>query len=82
MVGNAMEQLTEAQSILGLEEQTIQRMQDRLEVEQTLVSTQIVKLVEADPYDATLRLDVLRNQLEATFAVTSSLGKLSLANYL
>ncbi|MFV3126439.1 flagellin [Niveispirillum sp. KHB5.9] len=82
MVGNAMEQLTETQSILGLEEQTIGRMQDRLEVEQTLVSTQIVKLEEADPYDATLRLDVLRNQLEATFAVTSSLGKLSLANYL
>lgn len=82
MINSATAQLTETQSILGLEQQTIQRTQDRLEVEQTLVATQIVKLEEADPYEATLRLDVLRNQLEATFAVTSSLGKLSLANYL
>lgn len=82
LINGASEQLTETQSILGLEEQTIQRTADRLEVEQTLVSTQIVKLEEADPYDATLRLDVLRNQLEATFAVTSNLGKLSLVNYL
>ncbi|MFV3076850.1 flagellin [Niveispirillum fermenti] len=82
LINSATQQLTETQSILGLEEQTITRTQDRLAVEQTLVSTQIVRLEEADPYEATLRLDVLRNQLEATFAVTSNLGRLSLVNYL
>lgn len=80
---NAGEQgMIETQSVLGLDEERITTNQSRLEVEKTLVSKQIIKLEEADPYESTLRIDVLKTQLEATFSLTANLSKLSLTNYI
>lgn len=70
------------QGILGQSEQTVKAAQDRLAVQDTLVSKQIVKMEEADIYTTSLRLDTLKTQLEATFKVTASLQGLSLINYL
>lgn len=82
LISSSTAQMTETQSKLGLEEQQVELTQSRLDVQKTLVNGQIVVLEEADPYEATLRLDVLKNQLEATFAMTASIGRLSLVNYL
>ncbi|MQP64692.1 hypothetical protein GE253_04955 [Niveispirillum sp. SYP-B3756] len=82
LINSGLEKLTQTQSLLGLNEQTVSTTQENLRVQKGLVNNQIVKLEEADPYESSLRLTVLKTQLEATFSVTASLGKLSLMNYL
>lgn len=82
LINSGLEKLTQSQSLLGLNEQTVARTQDNMKVQKGLVNNQIVKLEEADPYESSLRLDVLKTQLESTFSVTASLGKMSLINYL
>lgn len=82
MVTSAMDRIVETQGILGLEEETVARTGDRLDIQSTLISTQIVRLEEADPYQTSLRLNTLQTQLEATFAITAKVGRLSLVDYL
>lgn len=78
----ALDQLVEMQGVLGLEEEAVDRAERQYEVQKTLVSTQIVRLEEADPQETALRLNTLQTQLEASFAVTSRISTLSLVNFL
>jgi len=74
--------LVAAQGSLGLQQEALDKADQRYHIEHSLISTRIVKLEEAEPYETALRLNTLQSQLEATFSMTSRLSRLSLVNFL
>lgn len=66
----------------GVNQAALVSHQERLDTARTLYNTQIVELEGRDPYEASLRLSALEQQMEATFAVTARLADLSLLTYL
>ena len=79
---SALDQLVEKQGVLGLEEEAVDRAGRQFDTQSTLISSQIVNLEEADPYETSLRLNTLQTQLEASFSVTSRISQLSLVNFM
>ncbi|WGF87629.1 flagellin [Marinivivus vitaminiproducens] len=66
----------------GRNQATVANGRERLEDARALYNNQIVELEGRDPYEASLRLTALEQQMEATFAVTARLADLSLLRYL
>ncbi|MFC7335260.1 flagellin [Rhodocista pekingensis] len=82
LITQATDELIDTQGILGLQEELLKRADERHEVEDGLLSKQITQMEMADPYETGLRLNTLETQLEATFAMTSRISKLSLIDFL
>ncbi|MFM2045921.1 MAG: putative flagellar hook-associated protein 3 FlgL [Pseudomonadota bacterium] len=78
----ALDQLVEIQGVLGLEEEAVDRAARQYDVQATLISTQVVRLEEADPYETSLRLNTLQTQLEASLSITARISRLSLVDFL
>ncbi|MFC4669504.1 flagellin [Seohaeicola nanhaiensis] len=65
-------------STQGLVEETIERHESVIQV----YSTRMLDLEGVDEYEAATRLNLLKSQLEASYAVTARLQSLSLLNFL
>ena len=80
-----------ASGIQGLDEARVQTGSNRKLLEDTVTAQQsrmdiynarIVTLETADPYETAARLQNLQVQLEATYATTAKLGRMSFLNYM
>lgn len=82
LVDRGIQGLLKLQGDMGVQEEALSRAQLQHETEIAILETRIVRMEEADPFDTSVRLSTLQSQLEATFAMTSRIARLSLVNYL
>jgi flagellar hook-associated protein 3 FlgL len=74
--------VTSAQAELGSQQQLVAQTATRQGDMKTVYNSRILGYESVDPYAAASRLSALQTQLQATYAATSQLSKLSLLNYL
>lgn len=74
--------LTAAQADLGLSEERVSNATDRLGEMRTVFSRSLTSLEAADPIDVAARINSLLTGIEATYAMTARLQRLSLLNFL
>ena len=74
--------ITEKKAELGLAEQTVEQAQDRHALLTDVLTGQINGLEAIDQYETNVRILSLSSQIDATFAITARISKLSLMNFL
>jgi flagellar hook-associated protein 3 FlgL len=74
--------ITGLQATLGITEGSAERMASRLAAQAMAAQTAQAQLVSVDPYDTATRLERAQFNLEALYAVTVRMSRLSLAEYL
>lgn len=74
--------MVEVESRLGGQQQTLDQTLKMQREREVLFNSQILSLESVDPYEAATRLTNLQTQLEATYAITSRLSKLSFLNFM
>jgi flagellar hook-associated protein 3 FlgL len=78
----ASDGVTELRADIGVEEKRAADARARLDVEETALNAAYNERTARDPYEAASRLTALEAQLEASYAMTARLSRLSLANYI
>lgn len=81
-VSTGINGMIETESRLGGHQQTVDHTLKMQREREVLFNSQILSLEGVDPYEAATRLTNLQTQLEATYAVTSRLSKLSFLNFM
>jgi flagellar hook-associated protein 3 FlgL len=81
-ISTGLSGLVEAEARLGGQQQTLDQVMRMQRERDTLFNTQVLSLEGVDPYEAATRLTSLQTQLEATYAVSSRLSRLSFLNFL
>ncbi len=74
--------LIETEGRLGGQQQTVEQTLKMQRERDVLFNSQILALEGVDPYEAATRLTNLQTQLEATYAVSARLSKLSFLNFM
>ena len=82
LVGSAMAGITAAQAGIGLSQAAVSNADDRMAAQIDYLSTQSSDMVGVDPSALSIQLTGLRNQIQASYEITSQLQQLSLVNYL
>jgi flagellar hook-associated protein 3 FlgL len=80
--GIARRGLTAAQANLGLAEERVSDARARLGEMETVFSRSLNDLEATDPFDVAARINTLLTGIEATYAMTARLQRLSLVNFL
>ncbi|MGY6704317.1 flagellin [Roseinatronobacter sp.] len=81
-ISSGISGLIEAESRLGSQQQTVDQVLGMQRDRQSLFNSQVLTLEGVDPYEAATRLSQLQTQLEATYAITARLSRLSFLNYM
>lgn len=81
-VAAGIDGLSEAEFQLGKQQQLVDRTLDRQQRQFDLYSNRVLALEGVDAFEAASRVNLLQAQLEATYAVTARLSKLTLLNYI
>ncbi len=81
-VGTARGGLTAAQANLGLAEERVSNATTRLGEMETVFSRSLNDLEATDPFDVAARINTLLTGIEASYAMTARLQRLSLVNFL
>lgn len=74
--------LVERQSRVGLEQMRITRASERLTAQRTVLETELGRRESVDLAEASTRLALLTSRLEAAYAVTARLHRMSIIDYL
>lgn len=74
--------LSSAQSSLGTAQARTKSATDRLTVQINVLNSSVLDLEAVDPYEAANRVEALRTQIDASYALTVKIQSLSLLNYL
>ncbi len=74
--------LAGAQSFLGNAQARTKDATDRLTVQINVLNSSVLDLEAVDPYEAASRVEALRTQIDASYALTVKIQSLSLLNYL
>jgi flagellar hook-associated protein 3 FlgL len=74
--------ITREQSRVGLAQQALKQVNDRLHAKRDYLTTAITTTEGVDQTEVAMRINTLMTQLEAGYAITSRLSRLSLLNYL
>ncbi len=82
MVGEAIADIANAQAHAGVVENRVSDASARVSAQVDLFKTLIKDSEGIDPYEAATRVNDLRAQLDASYALTARLQQLSLLNYL
>lgn len=78
----AISSLAGAQSVLGNAQARTKDATDRLAVQINVLNSSVLDLEAVDPYEAANRVEALRTQIDASYALTVKMQSLSLLNYL
>lgn len=81
-IAGGLQQVIDLAGEVGSAQQVVAESIERHEAALTQLSTQVVRLEQADPFESATRLSILQTQLEATFSITARISRLSLINYL
>lgn len=82
ILGEGLEKLTQAESQLGGKQGLLERTVERQLGLRSLYNDGILGIEGVDAHEAAIRLNSISDQLEATYAVTARMSKMSLLNYL
>ncbi|KUO58526.1 MAG: hypothetical protein APF80_01890 [Alphaproteobacteria bacterium BRH_c36] len=82
VAGGAMQELSGLQSRLGLSQARLATATDRGEIQRGILQDRIGRLEGVDPFEASTRLTSLLTQIEASYAVTARIQRLTILNYL
>lgn len=82
IAGEAIQDLAKEQSRLGTSQERIANANDRMSIQIDIMVNHITLLESVDPYEASTRVSALMNQVEAAYAMTARIQRLSLLNYL
>ncbi|MFC5585275.1 flagellar hook-associated family protein [Nitratireductor kimnyeongensis] len=82
LVGEAVAEIANAQAQAGIVENRVSAASERLSAQVDLFTTLIKDSEGVDPYEAATRVNDLRAQLDASYALTARLQQLSILNYL
>lgn len=82
LAGSAAGKISNVQSLMGNVQQEVSSATERITSRNNILSKEINALEGVDPYEAATRVNTLTNQLEASYALTARLSRLSLLNYL
>ncbi|WP_102958761.1 flagellar hook-associated family protein [Mangrovicella endophytica] len=74
--------ITSIRTDLGLRQQRLESANDRLGAQQAVVERSIGKLEQIDPYEASTRVTLLLNQINASYAITAKIQQLSILNFI
>lgn len=80
-LGAAGRDLAAAQAELGFVQNAIARANDRLTDARSLLQRTVAEREAVDPVAAKVRIDLLSAQLEASYALTAQISRLSILNY-
>jgi flagellar hook-associated protein 3 FlgL len=78
----AAQELGDIQGRLGRVQQTVSQTKEKLEQRNNIINREILSLEGVDAYEAATRVNTLTSQLEASYAITARIGRLSLLNFL
>ncbi|MDH7804673.1 MULTISPECIES: flagellar hook-associated family protein [unclassified Rhizobium] len=81
-IGTAISGLNQQQSVLGLSESRVSKANDSLAAQKKIIETHLLDIEGIDTYEVKTRLDLLQQQIEIAYSLTSRLQKMSLVNYL
>jgi flagellar hook-associated protein 3 FlgL len=82
LTGEAISKLTSLRAALGTAEERINKANERMDVQITIMTEHINLLEGVDPFEASARVSALLTQVETAYALTARLQQLSLTNYL
>jgi flagellar hook-associated protein 3 FlgL len=82
IAGEAVQDLAKVQARLGTAQERIAKANERMSIQIDIMVNHINLLETVDPYEASTRVAALMNQIEAAYAMTARIQKLSLLNYL
>ncbi|MBU1211199.1 MAG: flagellar hook-associated family protein [Alphaproteobacteria bacterium] len=82
VAGGAVQELSGLQSSLGLSQARLATATDRGEIQRSLLQDRIGRLEGVDPFEASTRITSLLTQIEASYAVTARIQRLTILNYL
>lgn len=82
LTAEATQELTALRTNLGAAQQRVSDSNDRMAIQRDVLSNHIGVLEGVDPYEASSRLSQLLTQVEASYAMTARIGKLTILNYL
>lgn len=74
--------INQQQSKLGLSESRVSKANDALEAQKKIIDTHLTNIEGIDTYEAKTRLDLLQQQIEIAYSLTTRLQQMSLVNYL
>lgn len=74
--------LVTQQSVLGLSQERVEKANDALDAQSSLLTTRLSDLQGVDTYEASTLVNTLQTQLETAYTLVSKLQSLSLVNYL
>jgi flagellar hook-associated protein 3 FlgL len=78
----AISGVNQQQSKLGLSESRVSKANDALSAQKKIIDTHLIDIEGIDQYEVKTRLDMLLQQIEIAYSLTSRLQKMSLVNYL
>ncbi|MEM7740831.1 MAG: flagellin [Pseudomonadota bacterium] len=81
-IAQGLQALQEVQSDLGLQQQLVAAAREDTDIEQSLFTTQILALEEADPFETQTRFLQIERQLEASYLATERAFNLTLLNFI
>jgi flagellar hook-associated protein 3 FlgL len=81
-VANSVQGIGEIEARIGSVQQTITTASDKHQSVKSILEKQIQDTESVDSADASVRVNALMNQLEANYAVTGKISKLSLLTYI
>ncbi|MFK0384926.1 flagellar hook-associated family protein [Rhizobium sp. RM] len=81
-INKAISGINQQQSKLGLSESRVSKANDALAAQKKIIETHLLDLEGIDTYEAKTRLDLLQQQIEIAYSLTSRLQQMSLVNYL
>ena len=82
LAGKAAGNIGNVQALVGSVQQEVSAATERITTRGNILNREINALESVDPYEAATRVNTLTNQLEASYALTARLSRLSLLNYL
>ncbi len=82
LISKAQTEIATTAGILGTTQQRLDQASTIQQSAANATSKQILDLEQVDPYTAAQQLSALQTQLQATYAITASISKLGLVNYI
>lgn len=81
-LSGSVDQIIETQAKLGKQQETLENITIRIEDENDIYNNRVLALESVDPFIAASRLSSLETQLDASYAATARLTKLSFLNFM
>ncbi|MGI9425007.1 MAG: flagellar hook-associated family protein, partial [Hyphomicrobiaceae bacterium] len=82
LISGAVQDVQNSQANLGLVQRQIDDADEFMNIQSNIIQKTLSGLEDIDPYEASNRINLLLNQIEISYAVTSRIQRLSILNHI